>query len=63
MQNMDIRSKVRESRVYFWEIADVMGITPETLSRKLRYELSEEKKQEINKAIEKILKERGVKYV
>lgn len=62
MQNMDIRSKVRESRVYFWEIADVMGITPETLSRSLRHELPEEKKQEICTAIEKILKER-VKYV
>jgi hypothetical protein len=63
MQNMDIRSKVRESRVYFWEIADVMGITPETLSRSLRHELPEEKKQEIYTAIEKILIERGVKYV
>lgn len=63
MKNIEIRTKVKNYRVYYWEIADYLGITPETLSRKLRHELSEEKKQEINAAIDTVLRERGVNCV
>lgn len=55
--NTDIRIKAMERGVYFWQIASKMKISPETLSRLMRKELSEEKKQEILQAIEDVAAE------
>lgn len=57
MSNIEIRQKAKESGVYLWRIADVLGITDGNFSRKLRKELPEAEKEQIFKIIDD-LKER-----
>ena len=54
MCNQDIRCAAGGAGVKLWQIADALGISDGGLSRKLRKELSEEKKEEILSIIEKI---------
>ena len=52
--NMDIRKLAKEKNVYLWEIAQRMGYTDATFSRKLRKELSPKEKQFIRGIIKGI---------
>lgn len=54
MRNQDVREKAIESGVRLWEIADALGMTDATFSRKLRKEFSPEKKQEILSIIDNL---------
>ncbi len=47
MNNTDIRKYAKSHGVRLWQIADELGISEITMSRKLRYELSEDEKQKI----------------
>lgn len=47
MYNQDIRDEVRDSGLKLWQIADALGITDATFSRKLRRELPDETKTQI----------------
>ena len=51
MNNEKIRSALAAAGMKYWELADLLGIHPVTLSIKLRHELPEEEQAEI---IEKI---------
>ena len=51
MTNEKVRSALRENRVYGWQLADAMGITEFSLSRKFRYELTEEEQDKMVKLI------------
>ena len=55
----DIRQAAFSSGVYLWEIAEAMGVTDGTFSRKLRRELDEKEKKEILKIIKTISKRKG----
>lgn len=44
MNNTDIRKYAKTHGVRLWQIADELGISEITMSRKLRYELSEDEK-------------------
>ena len=52
MINLEIKDEIIKSRVKMWEIAEKMGITDSSLSRKFRKELSDHEKQKIRAAIE-----------
>ena len=52
--NKDIKVKARKSGVLIWEIADRLGIADTTMSRRLRYELSDKEKELIVSAIDEI---------
>lgn len=54
MENKDVRKAIKESGHFQWEIAEVLGISEGLLSRRLRRELPQEKKQEIFKVIEQL---------
>ncbi len=54
MKNMEIRKKILESGVRQWMIADWLGITETTFSKKLRKELTDEEKGKVLKAIQTI---------
>lgn len=56
MKNTDIREYARNKNVYLWEVADFLKIADMTLSKRLRYELTEEEKAEYYKAIDTISK-------
>lgn len=51
MKNKDIRVCAMEHGVKLWEVANQLGISPETMSRRLRRELTAEEKEAMVKAI------------
>ena len=59
MCNQDIRCAAGGAGVKLWQIADALGISDGGLARKLRKELSEEKKEEILSIIEKNSQNKG----
>ena len=42
MRNTEIRQRAKEKGVKLWQLAEKLGITDSTFSRRLRRELSEE---------------------
>ena len=57
MNNTDIRKYAKTHGVRLWQIADELGISEITMSRKLRYELSEDEKQKILEIINELAEE------
>lgn len=45
--NMEIRNTAKKSGVRLWEVAEAIGITDGTLSRKMRRELPEAEQRQI----------------
>ena len=62
MENLEIRKKLKETKVMQWQVADELGVSEMTLVRKLRYELPEAEKQKIFSAIDKIAVEKNNKH-
>lgn len=60
MQNKKIRQEAESKGVYLWEIAERLGVTDSTFSRKLRRELPEEEQTAIIQIIKEISIMRGV---
>lgn len=54
MCNKDIRIYAEKHNVRLWQIANKLGINDGNFSRKLRVELSEDKKAEIYKIIDEL---------
>lgn len=54
LSNSDVRTKARENGVRLWEIADKLGISEPTITRKLRRELPADEKQKILAIIDEI---------
>ena len=46
-RNKRVYEAAEEYGLYHWEVADLLGIREETLSKKLRYELPEEEQEYI----------------
>lgn len=59
MENLEIRRKLKETKVMQWQVADKLGVSEMTLVRKLRYELPEAEKQKIYSVIEEIATEKN----
>ena len=57
MNNLEIRTAIKKSRLFNYEVADGLGMSETYFSRKLRKELPEEEKQKILEVIEKLSKE------
>jgi hypothetical protein len=58
MNNMDLRNEFRIADVRQWQVAGALGVSEMTLLKWLRFELSEEKKNRVREAIEKIVQSR-----
>lgn len=52
MSNTDVRTEIKAAGIKLWQIADCLGYTDSTFSRKLRKELSEEEKSKIRGVID-----------
>ena len=50
--NMLIRRKVTETGLRMWQVADLLGIRPDTFSTQLRHELPSEEQERIIAVIE-----------
>jgi predicted XRE-type DNA-binding protein len=53
MKNIEIKDALKEANMKQWQLAELLGITEWTLSRKLRKELPEADKKEILAVIQK----------
>ena len=56
--NRDIRKMIEENRLYYYEVADEIGITSTTLAIWLRKPLNKEKKETIKGAITRLLEDK-----
>ena len=54
MVNLEIREKIREKRLFHYEIADALGISESAFSKWLRSEMNAEKKEKVMQAIERL---------
>ncbi len=54
MRNKDVREYAKKRNVKLWQIAAELNINDGNFSRKLRYELLEETKQQIYKIIDEL---------
>lgn len=61
MRNADIKNKLKEAKIFQWQLADKLLISEMSLVRKLRYELPQEEKQKILKIIEELATENSNK--
>lgn len=52
MKNMKIRTAAENAGLKTWEVADLIGVHPSTLSVKLRHEMPEAEQQRIISLIE-----------
>ena len=57
MRNQEIRQAAVVNGVRFWQIAEVLGVHENTLSRRFRAELPQKEKEEILNIIERLSKE------
>lgn len=51
MNNADIRQAAKSAGVYLWQVAAALGISEPTMTRKLRFELSEDEKGKLKEII------------
>ena len=56
--NQDIRNAVEENGFKLWELAEALGMYDGNLSRKLRRELPNDKKEHIFRAIDRMVEQR-----
>lgn len=54
MCNQDIREYAKSHNVKLWQIANALNINDGNFSRKLRVEITEDKKEEIRKIIDEL---------
>ena len=58
--NKDIRMAMYRYRVTNWKLADALGISEATFSRRIRYELPKDVKREYMEAIKRVARENGM---
>lgn len=47
MSNLEIKREIKKANLKHWQVAEMLGISEYTLSRRMRKELSDEMKQKI----------------
>lgn len=57
LKNIEIRNIVRENRLFLWEVAEAAGISEVTLTRWLRTELNDERRERVMLAINTLLEQ------
>lgn len=53
-RNLDIRSYAKQKGVYLYEVAEFLGISEPTITRRLRTKLSNERKAELIETIDRV---------
>lgn len=59
MQNMTIRNAVKSNGLCLWQLADRLGITDSTLSRKLRKELPPDEQRRYLDAVQQLANQKA----
>ena len=58
MANMIVREELKSRGVRHWELAHALGVSEQTLVRRLRFGLDEDKQMDMPEKIEEIVKEK-----
>ncbi len=58
MTNNEVRKALKMNGVFLWEVGNALGVSESTVTRLMRTELTEEKKQEFLEAIQRVRRER-----
>ncbi len=53
-RNKDLRDYMKDKKIPMWRVAERLGIVDSTFSRMLRYEISEDKRNQIIKATDEL---------
>lgn len=56
MENLDVRFEAQKAGVKLWQIADAMGISEPTLTRRMRHKLSDDERRMFLSVISSISK-------
>lgn len=59
MRNEDVRAAAKAGGVRLWQLAEELGLSESTLSRKLRHEWTDEEKRRAYQVIEAIQQRQG----
>ena len=59
-RNGDLKQHAKKNRVTLWELAEHMGISEPTLSRRLRHELPAEETERYKAAVDQIAAQKAV---
>ena len=54
MNNIEVRTAIKEAGLKYWEVAEKLGMNDGNFSRKLRKELSDVEKQKVIAAIQEL---------
>lgn len=57
LKNQDLRKTAKAAGIPLWRIAEALGISEPTMTRKLRHELPESEKQQLLSLIRQLAKE------
>ncbi len=57
MQNLDLRKSAKAAGIPLWRIADAIGVSEPTMTRKLRHELPENEKKQLLDLIKQLARE------
>lgn len=52
MKNQALRKRIRMSGFYYWQVAEKVGVSAQTLTNWLRYELSPERRERVEAALD-----------
>lgn len=58
--NIEIRTRLKETNIPQWRLAEQLGQSEGTFCRKMRHELSEEEKQQVLRVLEELYKQQEV---
>lgn len=58
LTNAEIRDAAKRNGVFLWQVAEGIGITDSTLSRKLRRELTDDERERVLNVIDKLAAQR-----
>lgn len=58
-KNADLRQAARAAGVYFWQIAQLWGVSEAYMTRLMRQDLTEEKRQQFLSAVEELKAEQA----
>ena len=57
MQNLDLRKSAKAAGIPLWRIADAIGVSEPTMTRKLRHELPGNEKKQLLDLIKQLARE------
>lgn len=52
--NVEVRAAIQDKKLRYWQVADALGISENTLCRRLRKELPEDEKKKILEVISRM---------